>query len=62
MLVQRYQLHVFLPPNSVIYMPIYTACVNLERAKFLKIHLEMEWVDLAQLLLLKDPYGRTWRM
>ena len=47
MLVQRYQLLVFLPLNSVIYMPIYTACVNPERAKFLKIHLEMEWVDLG---------------
>ena len=29
-------------------------------AKFLKIHLEMEWVDLWQLLQLKNSYGWTW--
>ena len=36
--------------DSTLDMKIYVVKVNPWRAKFLKIYLEMEWVDLWQLL------------
>ena len=49
----QYFFNNFYSPTSILYwseIPLKNFYLTLKSAKFLKIHLEMEWVDLGQLL------------